>query len=470
MQSFFRRRGGGDTVGRKTAGRTGWALAALLALVLCGAGTLTLPGASAERVPPGVSVAGVDLSGCSRGEAEALLRDRGADYSGTKILLCSGDTLITSVTCGQIGAAPDWAKAAELACRAGQGDSLLRRWWRRLFPEAIDIAPPFTVDQGRLEAVLPPSPTDAAYDPASGEIQEGRPGLRVEAPALCRSLSKAAPGGAVRLPVEVRQPEISAEHLREALFRDVLGTYQTEVGGSASRRGNVALSAAAVDTTVLLPGETFDYNQVVGERTRARGYGAAPAYVNGETVEEIGGGICQTSSTLYAAALLADLQITARSAHRYVSSYIPLGMDATVSWGGPEFCFRNDTRYPIQIQAAVEGRTLRVTIRGTRLDSSTVKIRSEVVATDPCLTRYEDAPGLPAGTEQLKQSGYSGCTVQTYREVYDAEGNLLRSSAEARSVYWRRDKIVLRGTAVPPEDERVETGEEDGGLPSEVEN
>ena len=81
MQSFFRRRGGGDIVGSKTAGRTGWALAALLALVLCGAGTLTLPGASAERVPPGVSVAGVDLSGCSRGEAEALLRDRGADYS-----------------------------------------------------------------------------------------------------------------------------------------------------------------------------------------------------------------------------------------------------------------------------------------------------------------------------------------------------------------------------------------------------
>ena len=452
-------------MGRKRLGRAGWALAALLALALCGAGALALPGASAERILPGVSVAGVDLSGCSRGEAEALLRARGADYSATKILLCSGDTLIASVTCGQIGAAPDWAKAAELACRAGQGDSLLRRGWRRLFPEAIDIAPPFTVDQEQLEAALPPSPADAAYDPVSGEIREGRPGLRVEVPALCLALSGAAPGGAVRLPVEVRQPEISAEHLREALFRDVLGTYQTEVGGSASRRGNVALSAAAVDATVLLPGETFDYNQVV-----ARGYGAAPAYVNGETVEEIGGGICQTSSTLYAAALLADLQITARSAHRYVSSYIPLGMDATVSWGGPEFRFRNDTRYPIQIQAALEGRTLRVTIRGTRLDSSTVKIRSEVVSTDPCRTRYEDAPGLPIGTEQLKQSGYSGCTVQTYREVYDAEGNLLRSSTEARSVYWRRDKIVLRGTAVPPEDERVETGEEDGGLPLEVEN
>ena len=172
----------------------------------------------------------------------------------------------------------------------------------------------------------------------------------MEAPALCRSLSKAVPGGAVRLPVEVRQPEISAEHLREALFRDVLGTYQTEVGGSASRRGNVALSAAAVDATVLLPGETFDYNQVVGERTRARGYGAAPAYVNGETVEEIGGGICQTSSTLYAAALLADLQITARSAHRYVSSLVRRGIAGTASYGGRECGLGNGGRTTFQLK------------------------------------------------------------------------------------------------------------------------
>ena len=438
-------------------------LAAAVALALCGAAGLALLGSEEERILPGVSAAGAELGGLTRSEAAALLARQGGDWGGTRILLWAGGTLVTSVTCAQIGGAADYEAAAELAwrvCRVVWGLlPLLRRGGRRLFPGVVSVALPFTVDQDLLEAPLPPRPVDAAYHPATGEIREGRPGLRVDVPALCRALAGAEPGGEVRLPVETVPPEIDAAHLREALFRDILGSYETEVGGSAVRRGNVALSAAAVDGTVLLPGEVFDYNAVVGQRTRERGYGAAPAYVNGETVEEIGGGICQTSSTLYAAALLADLEILERSAHRYVSSYIPPGLDATVSWGGPEFRFRNDTRYPVKIEASAEGQRLAVTILGTRLDASAVRMRSEVLATDPCRTRYQDAPALPAGTEQVKQSGYSGCTVQTYREVYDAEGNLLRSSAEAKSVYWRRDKIVLRGTAAPPED--VESREEE---------
>ena len=111
------------------------------------------------------------------------------------------------------------------------------------------------------------------------------------------------------------------------------------MGGTAARVSNVKLASAAFDGTVLNSGDLFSYNETVGQRTEAKGYKAAPAYVQGETVDEIGGGVCQPSSTLYYACLLANMEITERYAHRYIPAYITRGMDATVSWGGPDYKF-----------------------------------------------------------------------------------------------------------------------------------
>lgn len=431
-------------------------LPCLLGLTLSLGALLLYLGGETEQILPGVTVAGVDVGGLTREEAEALLEPLTARYGETTLQLWEGEGLLISVRWAEAGLSPDFSAAAERAWSVGREEEgllpCLRRGWRRLFPrEYPDIAPPVRIDQERLWEALPAAPEDAAYDPVSGEIREGRSGIRLDVPALREALQGAEAGGVVRFPAERVLPEISAEHLRQVLFRDTLGEYATKVGGSAVRRGNVALSAAAIDGTVLLPGEIFDYNAAVGERTVERGYGAAPAYVNGETVAEVGGGICQTSSTLYMAALLSDLEIVERSAHRYVSSYIPAGLDATVSWGGPEFRFRNDTRYPVKVQAKMEGDTLTVTLTGTKVNTTRVQMRSEILSTEPYATRYEDSAALNQGTERVRQSGYTGCTVQTYREVYDAEGNLLSSALEARSVYRKRDKIILRGTAALPE-------------------
>ena len=144
------------------------------------------------------------------------------------------------------------------------------------------------------------------------------------------------------------------------------------ISGTSTRKNNVKLSGAAVNGTVLNDGDIFDYNQVVGRRTTENGYGPAPSYINGETVDSIGGGICQTSSTLYLASLLANLEIVERYAHRYTPSYITMGMDATVSWGGPEFRFRNNTGYPIRIDVSYENSEITVSIYGTKTDDITV--------------------------------------------------------------------------------------------------
>ena len=209
------------------------------------------------------------------------------------------------------------------------------------------------------------------------------------------------------------------------------------------------LSAAACYGVVLNTGDVCSYNATTGQRTTAKGYQAAPAYVQGETVDEVGGGVCQTSSTLYYACLRSNLEITERYAHRYVPAYIDWGMDATVSWGGPDYKFTNNTNYPIKIVTSYSGGYLTIKILGTNVDGTSVKMTNEVLSTTPWETVYKDDETLPAGTEKVTTTPYTGYKVKSYRNVYDADGKLISSTYEATSGYKVRNKVISRGPALP---------------------
>ena len=425
---------------------------ALLAVILAAVYRL---GEDPGTLPPGATAAGVDLGGLTAAEAlERLEAEALPRYEAMEVQLVEGSQVAAALTWRELGAVPDLSGAVDaLFAQLPQGDgwgARLERCWRNLYSAPPPCAAPtVTVDRARLSAALPAAPEDARYDKASGQVVEGHAGVSVDVEALEAALGAVEPGQALRFQVAVREPELSAEALQAALFRDVLGACTTTVTGSAARVANVRLSAAAVDGVILNPGEVFDFNAVVGERTAEKGYGAAPAYVNGETVSDIGGGICQTSSTVYLAAVRSDLAITERVNHRYVSGYIPLGMDATVSWGGPEFRFENDTAYPVRLDAALEGDQLTVTLTGTKLDHSHVEATYEILSTAPYATEYREPAALPVGKQQVQRAGVTGYTVQTYRSVYDSEGNLLRSAPEAKSVYQSRSAVILVGTGRP---------------------
>lgn len=137
------------------------------------------------------------------------------------------------------------------------------------------------------------------------------------------------------IPLVRTQPDYTEASESGLLYQDLLSESVTSIGGSSGRLANVTLAAEKVNGVVLLPGDTFDYNKVVGKRTEEAGFHSAPAYVAGETVNEIGGGICQVSSALYYCTVYANLEVVTRSNHRYAVGYVPDGLDATVSWGGP---------------------------------------------------------------------------------------------------------------------------------------
>ena len=315
----------------------------------------------------------------------------------------------------------------------------------------VEIRPAETLTARQLHDRLHGEMKNASYDSATDSIVSEQLGADFDIAAVQKAMDEAAPGETLTVKADIQQPEVTAADLKAVLFRDVLGEAKTHVSGSAGRIGNVKLSAQIINGLVLNSGETFSYNGSVGKRTADRGFKPAPAYVKGETVDEIGGGICQTSSTLYLACLLGNLEITERYAHRYVPAYISWGMDATVSWGGPDYKFTNNTLYPVKIVTKYEKGYLTVQILGTNVDGTYVKMSNEVLSKTPWETIYQEDPTMaPGSPDVVKVTPYTGYKVNSYQTIYDKDGKVIDSHFEASSNYKVRNKVILQAPAAQP--------------------
>ena len=318
-------------------------------------------------------------------------------------------------------------------------------------PVTLETLPARDLTAQQLHDRLHGEMKNASYDAASGSIVPEQFGADFDVAAAQTALDGAAPGETVSVPAVIEEPEVTASDLKMLLFRDVLGEARTHVSGSAGRIGNVKLSAKLINGIVLNSGDTFSYNDSVGKRTEARGFKPAPAYVKGETVDEVGGGICQTSSTLYLACLLSNMEITERYAHRYVPAYIDWGMDATVSWGGPDYKFTNNTLYPVKIVTEYSKGYLTIKLLGTNIDGIRVKMTNEVLSKTPWETVYqEDSTMTPGSPDVVKVTPYTGYKVKTYQTIYDKNGSVIDSHFEATSDYKVRNKVVLQAPAAAP--------------------
>ena len=306
----------------------------------------------------------------------------------------------------------------------------------------FETVTPAPLDIDAIYRELQGTKAEARYVKSSGKIIPSRVGVTFDVKKVKEQLGKAKDGETVLADAQVAFPTVTTEMLEKGLFRDVLGSYTTKVSGTSVRIHNVYLAAQKINGKIYNPGETFYYNATVGERTEAGGFGAAPAYVGGKTVDSVGGGICQVSSTLYYATLLANLQIVTRYCHQFAPGYITWGCDATVSWGFPDFAFRNNTAYPIQIVTEWEDNQLTVTILGTKVDDTYVEITNAVLSSTPWETVYEVNEEMEPGSEPVEvQTPYTGYLVKTYRNIYAGDGTLISSTFEATSDYEKRDRI-----------------------------
>lgn len=249
------------------------------------------------------------------------------------------------------------------------------------------------------------------------------------------------------IPLKITVPEKTIDKLGEEAFPSVLGEYTTIYDISNKNRSiNLELASKKIDGTIVLPGETFSYNKIVGERTIAQGYKEAAVYSGGKVVEGIGGGICQLSSTLYNAVLYANLEIISRTNHRFLTSYVPAGRDATVSWGTIDFKFKNNRTYPIKVVSTVKNGIVKIEIYGIKEEKEyQVTIQSSVTETIPYTTNYIEDNTIEKGIEVIDQNGFNGAKSVTYK-IVTYNGIEVSRTVLSNDTYRPLEKIIRRGT------------------------
>lgn len=311
------------------------------------------------------------------------------------------------------------------------------------------------------------APVDARFDVDSGRLTDERPGLRLDLDASLDAFRTALDEDRREIRAVVR--EVPARRTRAMLAgastAAVLGDFETRYNPAENARDrthNLRVAASRIDGHVLLPGETFDFNEVVGERSEARGFRAAPVIEAGEIDLGVGGGTCQISGTLHAAVFFSGMPILDRLPHSRPSSYIKLGLDAMVTWPEKNFRFRNDFPHPVVLRVVVRDGTVRAEVRGltrTRMVSFVRRVDSFTAYDE----RVDEDPSLPQGVRVLVQRGMPGFRLTRFRVVRDvvthhAVRERMRDQYPPTTQIWRvgTGAPAPEGYVPPPNDPHPE--------------
>ncbi|SFB48182.1 G5 domain-containing protein [Cohnella sp. OV330] len=435
-----------------------------------------------RALPDGVAAGSLDLSGLSADAAIAKVQARIEAALDGRVRLVTGrvEALEERPTWRELGLQLNAEEALRAIERYRDAGWLKRRSAGRAIAKRFSIETVWDEETfaEKAEAMWGPlaekQPVDAvrtidAYDQVVYSPET--PGETLDISRLLaafknyapKSLNEAPPSAGEPLSIELRvpviqvTPEITQASLQAQGIARKIAEFSTSFAASGEGRvHNVEATADALDGTMLMPGETFDYGAVVAEARRVYGYREAPVILKGKLVPGIGGGICQVSSTLYNAVLRAsDLKIVERHNHSLPVNYLPQGMDATFAEGYINFRFRNDTGKRLLIKAAVRDKRLTVKLFGTMADN--VRYELETVRVKDLLPRtvYRQDADVPVGMSRLLQAGKSGAVVDTYRLKY-VDGQLHVRSKLNRSTYRAQDTIV----AVHPADSRAGRSEQ----------
>lgn len=371
---------------------------------------------------------------------------KGADTSATARAIAGrwNEGRVTLVVPGEepivrtrraLGASIDVERLTALLRDANDTTSALRRAHARIAPSRpVEVSLPIAFDErtmferlADLKDGYDQQPADARANPRTGELVPHRHGRLLDVHATLDALHDALEAGTtrVRAVIRARPAHRTTEDLEGLSMDAVLGVYETRYNTleeARDRTFNLRVAASKIDGLVVLPGETFDFNEAVGERSEANGFRPAPVIAGGELVDGVGGGTCQVAGTLHAAVFFAGLPVVERSPHSRPSTYIFMGLDAVVSYPTLGLRFTNDLPFPIAIGFTVEGGVARAEIRGAQT-SRMVSFVRRVDELMPYEEREVQDATLPRGVRVLRQRGVPGFRITRWRIVRDVATN-----------------------------------------------
>jgi vancomycin resistance protein YoaR len=250
------------------------------------------------------------------------------------------------------------------------------------------------------------------------------------------------------LNVKAFKPSVTTEILKMQGINEKISSFTTHFdANNKPRSSNIKLAAKSIDATVLPPGAVFSFNEIVGQRTEERGFKEAGVYINGKVDTGICGGICQVSTTLYNAVLLADLLVIERNSHSLTVPYVPLSRDAAVSWGLQDFKFTNNTENHILINSKTTAGSITFEFYSTKSNKS-VELISTTLSRINAPVLYIDDIVAPFGQNIVVDKGHDGYQSQLVKNVY-LDKNRVSSEVVSKDKYMTAAKIIKRGLRIP---------------------
>ena len=320
--------------------------------------------------------------------------------------------------------------------------------------DLLDVSELAKEEAGRLAGIWDQKPENSTldhYDAASGKFVfcVGKDGVVIDQEKLATDISQAVKDQKLdqSLSAEGNFQAADSDEAVQAKYK-TLETFTTNTTSNPKRNTNVRLAAEALNGTIVQPGEEFSFNQVIGPRTEEKGYQAAAAYNSGEVVQEVGGGVCQISSTLYRVVFETGMEVTYRRSHTFEPNYVTPGQDATISWDMPDFRFVNTSEGAIGIRASYADQKATVSIYGIPVldDGVTWKLYSEKTEEgEKPEPQYVEDPTLAPGTEKVKSNGTTGSTWVTYKVIYK-DGVEIDRVKDHEKIYKGHAPVILRNT------------------------
>lgn len=388
-------------------------------------------------------------------EGQKILLQLARKKVAGKVVL-KGGGISHQATWASLGARAEHSSIGRIISALKNKKSPARKYLAKEGTGDVSIEMPVSLDSGTaVEALvtikekLDRAPKHAKFDFQTNRVVPEKNGLSLDVYGTLERMDEALAMGKneVSMKVETVKPEVVAARLKNIDVDTVAGFYETpysRMKKDADRTFNVKLGASILDGHVIMPGETFSFNDTLGDRSQARGFRYAPVIAAGKIVEGMGGGTCQVASTLYAAAFFAGLTIDDRVPHSRPSSYIKLGLDATVSYPSKDLKIRNPFTYPVVIHFSVKEGIARVEIRAKERPF-TVSLLRKIIGTTPYSVRVIDDSSLPAGKEVVTQRGVPGYKVSRYRII---ERNKVAYRFQSFDRYPPTVEFVHKGTAV----------------------
>ena len=418
-------------------------------------------GITSGKIISGLKIAGTQVGGLTIKKASQLLTIKLNPQMNKKVTLVYNNRAL-SVVPSAVGISIDIPATVAKAYQIGRTGSISNRitthfgsYWSHLA-----VKPEFHINQDTLDSFYRLLDATFAVEPIrsvitvnrQGEITFtlSRNGRALDHQRLTQLLENAitkADYNRIEIPIKDVIPPLTETDIQRWGLNQLLGIYSTSFDPSKTDRvQNLKMACAAIDNSLIYPGQSFSFNTWVGPRVPEAGYKEAPVIYLGKLVPGIGGGVCQVSSTLYNAVLLANLKTVQRFNHTLPSAYVPIGRDATVVYGGIDFLFENTNQNPILIVAKVEPTFVTIAISGEKIGWTKVMLETKTIKDYPFSIKEIPDPTIPVGTKLKVQDGLHGSRVELWRQIVQATGQMTKELVNT-SIYPAQPEEYKIGTS-----------------------